>query len=134
MRMRLPIPMRAAAFLFAAAAAAVAAPAPPEVCPAIDPPAVPAYPARLHVFVDPATGRLREPTADELRAYAERRRAARAGAPPPVFEVVTYPDGMVAVDLGDAFLFDVRIARQPDGTHRLECVPRSAAPAPAPER
>jgi len=143
MRMRLPRPMRAAAILFAASAAATAAPTPgtapapekpPEVCPAIDPPASPASAARLHVFVDPATGRVREPTADELRAYAERRRAARAAAPPPVFEVVTYPDGMVAVDLGDAFLFDVRISRQPDGSRRLECVPRSAAPAPTPER
>jgi hypothetical protein len=135
--------MRAAALFLAASAAAAAAPAPgnppapekpPQVCPAIDPPAVPAYAARLHVFVDPATGRVREPTADELRAYAERRRAARAAARPPVFEVVTYPDGMVAVDLGDAFLFDVRISRQPDGSRRLECVPHSAAPAPAPEK
>jgi hypothetical protein len=139
MRMRLPRSMRAAALLFAAAAAAAAgsppaAEKPAEVCPAIDPPTAPAHAARLHVFVDPATGRVREPTADELRAYAERRRAARAAAPAPVFEVVTYPDGMVAVDLGDAFLFDVRLSRQPDGSRRLECVPRSAVPAPAPER
>jgi hypothetical protein len=117
---------------------ALLAAAPPEaaaaVCPAIDPPAASAGAARMRVFVDPATGRVREPTDEELRAYAERRRAARAAAPPPVFEVVTYPDGMVAVDLGDAFLFDVRLSRQPDGTRRLECVPRSAAPGAAPEK
>jgi len=122
------------ALLAAAGPAAPAEGAAASACPAIDPPAAAAGAVHMRVFVDPATGRVREPTDDELRAYAERRRAARAAAPPPVFEVVTYPDGMVAVDLGDAFLFDVRIARQPDGGRRLECVPHSASPAPAPEK
>ena len=127
-----PVASAAALTLLLAAAGVPAQERPPAVCPSIDVPA-PIFPG-VRVFVDPATGRVREPTSEELRAYAERRRAARAAAPPPVFEVVTYPDGMVSVDLGDAFLFDVRIARQPDGSQRLECVPRSAARAPAPEK
>lgn len=102
-----------------------------EVCPAID---VPAPVSRLRVFVDPATGRLREPTADELRQLAEARLAARATAPRS-FEVVTHPDGMKSVDLGDAFLFDVRLERLPDGTTKLECVPRAGrASVSAPEK
>jgi hypothetical protein len=103
-----------------------------EVCPAID---VPAPVSRLRVFVDPATGRLREPTADELRQLAEARLAARRATAPRAFEVVTHPDGMKSVDLGDAFLFDVRIERLPDGTTKLECVPRAGrATGGAPEK
>ena len=97
------------------------------VCPAIDAPAP--VSAGVRAFVDPTTGKLREPTADELRRIAEERLARRAAAPR-TFEVVTHPDGMKTVDLGDAFLFDVRATTDPDGTLRLVCVPRSpAAPA-----
>ena len=99
----------------------------PSVCPAIDVPAPVA--SRVRVFVDPATGQFREPTADELRQIAEKRRAERLAAPPRVFEVVTYPDGMVSVDLGDAFLFDVRMVKDPDGTSRMECLPHPATPS-----
>jgi hypothetical protein len=105
---------------------------PPALCPAIDVPA--AIAPRLRVFVDPATGRLREPTADELRQIAEERLAARRAAAPRVFEVVTHPDGMQSVDLGDAFLFDVRLETLPDGTTRLDCVPHGAPPSGAPRQ
>lgn len=98
-----------------------------EVCPAID---TPAPASRVRVFVDAATGRVREPTADELRQLAEERLKSRAARPQPVFEVVTHPDGMKTVDLGDAFLFDVRVETLPDGTLRTTCVPH-ATPAPA---
>ncbi len=105
----------------------------PEICPAIDRPA-PAVGARVRAFVDPATGRLREPTADELRALAEKRLQSRRAAAPPVFEVVTHPDGMQSVALGDAFLFDVRMEAAPDGTTRLVCVPRAGRGDPLPEK
>jgi hypothetical protein len=101
------------------------------ICPAID---VPAPVSRVRVFVDPATGKRREPTVDELRELAEARLAARRAAAPRVFEVVAYPDGMTAVDLGDAFLFDVRVEKLPDGTTRLACVPHAARAAGAPEK
>jgi hypothetical protein len=101
------------------------------VCPAIDIPA-PTAPG-VRAFVDAATGKLREPTPDELRQLAEERLKARTARPQPVFEVVTHPDGMKTVDLGDAFLFDVRVETLPDGTLRTTCVPHatpSAAGAP----
>ena len=120
--MRRPVGLHALLLILSAAVAA-AQENPPEVCPAIDVPAPAA--ARVRVFVDSATGRRREPTADELRRLAEERLATKRAAPPPVFEVITYSDGMTSVDLGDAFLFDVRIARQPDGSTRLECLPHS---------
>jgi hypothetical protein len=107
------------------AAGARPVPEPKPECPAID---VPAPAAAVRAFVDPATGKLRPPTADELRQIAEERLKARRAAPARLFEVVTSPDGMQSVDLGDAFLFDVRLETQPDGSTRIECVPH-AAPA-----
>ncbi len=101
------------------------APDPKPECPAID---VPAPAGRVRVFVDPATGKLRPPTPDELRQIAEERLKARRTAPARRFEVITSPDGMQSVDLGDAFLFDVRLETRPDGSTRIECVPH-AAPA-----
>ncbi len=66
----------------AAAAPALAAPAPGEICPAIDPPA--AIGPGVRAFVDPATGKLRPPTAEERSrlAAAAGDRSAR------VYEVV----------------------------------------------
>ena len=109
---------------------AAAGAAGPEECPAIDVPAPVRTAARVRAFVDPATGRLREPTADELRELAEARLKARAAQPAPVFEVVTHPDGMKSVDLGEAFLFDVRVVTLPDGSTKTTCVPH-ATPAAA---
>ena len=111
-------------------ASALRAASPPEAapsCPAMDPPA-PAAP-RVRAFVDPVTGALREPTAEELRRIAEERRAVREAAPPRVFVIVEHPDGMKSVDLGDAFLFDVRLETLPDGSPKITCVPRSQSPA-----
>jgi hypothetical protein len=118
---------------FAALALAALSPSPlaaagpaPESCPAIDPTAAAA--PRLRVFIDPATGRLREPTAEELRQLAEERLRSRAPSEPRVFEIVTHPDGMRSVDLGDAFLFDVRVEMLPDGSTKTVCVPHATRP------
>lgn len=102
-----------------------------SACPAIDAPAPPL--PRVRAFVDPATGQLREPTADELRRLAEERLAARAAAAPQVFVVVEHPDGMKSVDLGDAFLFDVKVEAGEDGASRIVCVPPSGGPANPPQ-
>ncbi len=103
----------------------------PDECPAVDVPATsaPGAPA-LRAYIDPVTGKLREPTADELRELAEARLKSRAARAPRVFEVVTHPDGMKSVDLGEAFLFDVRIENLPDGSMKTTCVPH-ATPAAA---
>jgi hypothetical protein len=121
------------AAIFLSPGAALGSDSPAAACPAIDVPAPPA-PARVRAFVDPATGRLREPTKDELRELAEKRLQSRRAAAPPVFEVVTHPDGMQTVVLGDAFLFDVRLEAAPDGTRRLVCVPRAGHAGPEPEK
>ena len=101
----------------------------PMVCPAIDHPA-PSLPG-IRASVDPATGALRPPTADERLAASARKRAARAETVRNL-EVVVHPNGMKTVDLGDAFLFDVVVETGPDGTIGYRCVPGAAqAPAPA---
>lgn len=106
----------------------------PRVCPAIDTPvSIPSAP-RMRAFVDPATGKLREPTADELRQLAEERLKARAAASPREFVIVTHPNGMQTVELGDAFLFDVRMEKHPDGTATIECVPPAGHPGAAVEK
>ena len=95
-------------------------------CPAIDVPA-PVQTPRLRAFLDPVTGKLREPTADELRHIAEERLKARAAAPRE-FQIVTHANGMQSVHLGDAFLFNVRMETLPDGSKKIECVPPAAGP------
>ncbi len=114
--------------------AAAAGAAGPEECPAIDVPAPIRTAPRVRAFVDPATGKLREPTADELREIAEARLKSRAAQAPPVFEVVTHPDGMKTVDLGDAFLMDVRIETLPDGSVKTTCVPHATPASAGPEK
>ena len=122
-------PVRAllAAFLAAAPIPTAAPAAPAPACPAVDAPARSA--PRVRAFIDPATGRLREPTPDELRRLAEERLAAQAAAGPRVFVIVEHPDGMKSVDLGDAFLFDVKIETGPDGSSRVVCIPPARAAA-----
>jgi hypothetical protein len=120
-----------AALLAAAPSTSERPPAAAPPCPAIDAPAPAAF--RVRAFVDPATGRLREPTADELRQLAEERLATRAAAPPRVFVIVEHPDGMKSVDLGDAFLFDVKVETGEDGACRIVCVPPSGPAANPPQ-
>ena len=104
----------------------------PVVCPAIDHPApisTSASAPGIRASIDPATGALRPPTADERMAASARKRAARAESIRNL-EVVVHPNGMKTVDLGDAFLFDVVVETAPDGTIGYRCVPHSAqAPA-----
>jgi len=126
--------LRSAVALAMLGISAAAGAAGPEDCPAIDVPAAVRPVARVRAFIDPATGKLREPTPDELRALAEARLKSRAAQPPPVFEVVTYPDGMKMVDLGEAFLFDVRVETLPDGSTKTTCVPHAAPAAGAQPR
>jgi len=104
----------------------------PIVCPAIDHPApisTSASAPGIRAAIDPATGALRTPTAEERMAASARKRAARAETMRNL-EVVVHPNGMKTVDLGDAFLFDVVVETAPDGTIGYRCVP-GAAQAPA---
>jgi hypothetical protein len=103
--------------------AALAAGPQPETCPAIDVPA-PSAARGVRAFRDPATGRLRAPTADELRRLSQQGQAREKAARVPV--IVTHADGTKSVELGDEFLMRVVAEKQPDGSTRLRCVAPSA--------
>jgi len=99
------------------------------VCPAIDHPAPVQSAPGMRASIDPATGAVRPPTAEERIAASARKRAARAEAVRSL-QVVVHPNGMKTVDLGDAFLFDVVVETAPDGTIGYRCVPRSGQAPP----
>ena len=106
-----------------AGAAVLALPGPdaPPACPAIDPPSAPA--GGVRAFIDPATGKLRPPTAAQKRQIVRpaRDRASRT------YEVVVRPDGSRLVELDDTFLMSVVATTGADGTVRYRCVSGSAA-------
>jgi hypothetical protein len=79
----------------------------------------------VRVFIDPATGRIRRPTAEERQRLAVRTardRSARA------YEVRTRPDGSRIVKLDEAFMMSVVARKNPDGTVSYVC---RTAEAPA---
>jgi hypothetical protein len=100
-------------------------------CPAIDPPVRGAGLAAggLRVFRDPVTGQIRRPTPEEAARIAESEPAPESQ---PAFEVVVHPDGMQSVDLHGALAARLVIARAPDGSLTLRCLPPGASPAPQP--
>jgi hypothetical protein len=111
---------------FALSLSVYAAEPAPRVCPPIDAPALAAPSVRA--FIDPATGKRRAPTADELRQIAEQRLQARR-AKVSALVVETHAGGMKSVDLGDAFLMDAVLEKGPDGVARTHCVPDSGRPS-----
>jgi hypothetical protein len=118
---------RFAPILLAAASlssAALAGGPPPETCPAIDDPTLPGAQS-VRAFRDPATGRLRPPTAEELRRTSQQGQIRERAARVPV--IVTRADGTKVADLGGEFLMQVVVEKQPDGSTRLRCVPPAAA-------
>ena len=117
--------LAAVSAFFAISLSVYAAEPVPRACPPIDAPALTAPAVRA--FIDPATGKRRAPTANELRQIAEQRlRTRRAKVSALVVE--THADGMKSVDLGDAFLMDVVLEKSPDGRGRMHCAPGSGQP------
>lgn len=114
----------------AAAAPVKIAPRPAEPCPADDTAAQPG----MRAFVDPATGQLREPTAEEaaeLSRVSERRALTSRVA----LETVL-PNGAVAIEVGEEFMNEVTVRKNADGSLRFQCAPKNdgktqAAPAKA---
>jgi hypothetical protein len=90
-------------------------------CPAIDP----AGAARLRVFLDRRTGRLRPPTPEEARTLFEAGGRGLEHLEP--IEVVQHPNGMRTVDLKGAFSHRIVMKRNPDGSVSTRCVPGAAA-------
>ena len=116
-----------AAGLILAASAGRAFPAPPpaDTCPAIDPPAAASPERGIRVFVDPATGQLRQPTSEERQriALSSRDRTGKT------YEVLVRPDGTRIVKLDETFLMSVVATVNPDGTTSYSCRKGSAAAA-----
>jgi hypothetical protein len=79
--------------------------------------------ARSRIFVDPATGQPREPTAEELAAAArdEAPEQSARRAKPLAPREVEYPNGAVAVILGDEALHPLQACIRPDGSVEEMC-------------
>lgn len=72
------------------------------------------------VAVDPATGKVRQPTAEESRALAELARMV--SRPVESLPVQVHDNGMLSVNLEDAFM-DVALVRlTPDGHLEQGCL------------
>jgi len=108
-------------------AATAAAPAEAAKAPAATP-AETAGDAGMKAYIDPATGKLREPTAEDAAAAAATKaksREALKGAPEPV--IVQHAGGMVSAQLGEEYMEDVVVRKNADGTLTFQCASRSQA-------
>lgn len=81
--------------------------------------ATPASAGGLLVAIDPATGKIRPPEADEIRVLLEAAKPAGPAAPP---KVRTLPDGTVAATLDPSFDSYSVVTRAPDGKLVMSCV------------
>ena len=104
-----------------------------QECPAQDAVVLPALQSGMRAAVDPQTGELRPPTADEARRLTEARAAAFTSALEQL-EMVQHEDGTVSVDLKGLFLQDVVVRKNPDGSLSLKCVPHDTKPGPLEEK
>jgi hypothetical protein len=104
--------------------ATAAAPAETAKAPAATP-AETAGQAGMKAYIDPATGKLREPNADDaaLAAAATKGRQAQAVRPEPV--ILQRPGGGRIAVLGEEYLEDVVVWKNADGTLTFQCAPRS---------
>jgi len=88
----------------------------------------------LRVFIDPATGEFRKPTAAELATIAEQAAASKNKSSEGL-EVEYRPDGSKYVNLQGRFMHSMRVAVNDDGSLRYVCADRDhdhAKPAAAP--
>ena len=75
----------------------------------------------VRAFIDPTTGRLREPTPEETAALTRFLAAALALPGPP--QIVQHANGALSAQLGEDYMNDVVVRRNPDGTLSWVCVP-----------
>jgi len=87
----------------------------------------PAGAPSMVVTRDPATGKIRPATAEEIRALNALRPQAAPAAP----AVVILPDGTKMVTLGEEFMSYAVVRRNPDGTITQTCVQGAEAAAAA---
>jgi hypothetical protein len=85
----------------------------------------PAANSGLMVAIDPATGKIRQPTAAESKALmAGIQEMTKASAVKP--ELKQFSDGTMSVDLSSSFLNISMVQVQPDGSIREVCVDSAA--------
>ncbi|MGK2859903.1 MAG: post-PEP-CTERM-1 domain-containing protein [Thermoanaerobaculia bacterium] len=77
----------------------------------------------LRAFIDPKTGQLRQPTAEETAAFAATSRVARNKSIEGL-EVEYRKDGSKFVDLQGRFMHSLRVTRTADGTSSFTCTDR----------
>ena len=83
----------------------------------------PAAPAKgLVVFIDPVTGKIREPQPAEIGALTAPPAATAAPAPEPPLLMKTGPGGAVGVVLDSRFESFMVITKTSDGKLAMECV------------
>ncbi|HEY3351528.1 MAG TPA: hypothetical protein VGM13_17255 [Thermoanaerobaculia bacterium] len=117
---------RALAFLIPFSLASSLAPAqpasPPEnkAAPAREGPAAPAK--GLVVFIDPVTGKIRQPEPAEIGALTAPPAAAGVPAVEPPLLMKTGPGGAVGVVLDSRFASFMVVTKTPDGKLAMECV------------
>jgi hypothetical protein len=70
-------------------------------------------------FIDPATGQLREPTADELAELVNSQLGTGASTPTQA-EPIVAPSGITGLKLGDDQMTYTVATRAPDGTVSIE--------------
>jgi hypothetical protein len=85
----------------------------------------------LLAFIDPATGRLRQPTSQELAGIAAASRTTRNKSIEGL-EVEYRTDGSKHVDLQGRFMHSLRVVKNADGTTTFTCTDRDAHPHPGP--
>jgi hypothetical protein len=117
---------RALAFLIPlsfASSLAVAQPAPPPEGKAVKAREGPAAPAKgLVVFIDPVTGKIRQPDPSEIGALTAPPEATGAPAVEPPLVMKTGPGGAVGVVLDSRFESFMVVTKTPDGKLAMECV------------
>lgn len=82
--------------------------------------------AGMQVAIDPKTGRLRTPTAEESRALAQALRQQFATPSQPL-QVIQAENGALAVELPEDFMETIVFRTHADGTQTIDCM--SAAEA-----
>lgn len=95
----------------------------------------PASAAGVMVFIDPLTGKTRQPEAGEVEQLLQQRASTlpQSSLASPTSQASTFsvPGGGVGLMLDDSFHSYMVVTRKPDGTVLMDCLPDGKAAADA---
>jgi hypothetical protein len=115
-----------------------AAQAPSGKAPAVKTTTQPAPAAGMVVFIDPATGKIRQPDAAEIGALTGASSSApttfQSTLAPAEPTMISGPGGAVGVRLGDDSLSYMVVSRTPEGKLAEDCVTGEKAAAAVPSK